>query len=73
MGNDANGILGLFPLGIVQVAAKLCRALGLGGTPIPAETESGVGGSTTVDEVKMNQKAGWSRQMRDYNLCTTEP
>lgn len=30
-------------------------------------------GATTVDEVKMNQKAGWSRQMRDYNLCTTEP
>lgn len=72
MGNDANGILGLFPLGIVQVAAKLCRALGLGGTPIPAETE--LGGATTVDEVKINRKApGWSRQMCDYNLCTTEP
>lgn len=26
--DDANGILGLFPLGIVQVAAKLCRVLG---------------------------------------------
>lgn len=71
MGKDANGILGLFPLGIVQVAAKLCRALGLGGTPIPAETEWE--GPTTVDEVKMNRKVGWSRQMRDYNLCTTEP
>lgn len=53
------------------MAAKLCRALGLGGTPIPAETEWE--GPTTVDEVKMNRKAGWSRQMRDYNLCTTEP
>lgn len=73
MGNDANSILGLFPSGDCAGGSQALQGPWLGWHTNPSRNRVGGGGSTTVDEVKMNQKAGWSRQMRDYNLCTTEP